>query len=460
MNANVLAARELAWEILQRVEDGAFADALLGHELGRQNLESRDQALVTRIVYGTIAWQGYLDHLLEAFSRRPLASLEPPIRTLLRMAMFQITKLTRVPMFAVVDTTVELAKRHHHGSASGLVNAVLRRAAREWESVALPGREDDIVEHLSIRLSHPRWLVRRWIDELGVEDTEALLASNNEEAPTVLRANLRRTSRAALIDELERAGYTAEATPWSLTGVRITPGGFPGSIPGHAEGLFSVQGEASQLVAFMLGAQPGDSILDACAAPGGKTTALAELLGDSGTITALDSSEAGARHIRNMARRLGHSIVHAQVADAAAWAPSDPMQGHFNRVLVDAPCTGLGTLRQHPEVRWRRSEEDVKAAAALQSRILANVARFMRPGGTLVYATCTLTNEENDGVVRELLASMPELVVDDPRPSLPDRAKDLIGADHFLRAFPHRHGLDGFFAARLKRPTRPGIVPT
>jgi 16S rRNA (cytosine967-C5)-methyltransferase len=453
-------ARKLAWEILQRVESGAFADAVLGHDLGRARLDARDQGLVTRIVYGTIAWQRYLDYLLGAFSRRSVASLDPPVRVLLRMGLFQIAKLTRVPAFAVVDTTVELAKHHRHGSAAGLVNAVLRRAAREWQSVPLPARERDAVEHLGVRLSHPHWLVRRWISELGEREAEDLLASNNEEAPTVLRVNLRRTSRAALVEELERAGYSAEATRWSPAGVHISPGGFPSSIPGHAEGRFSVQGEASQLVALMLGAQPGDSILDACAAPGGKTTALGELLGDTGTITALDRSEAGVRHVRNMAQRLGLSIVHAQVADATVWAPPPSQPQAFDRILVDAPCTGLGTLRQHPEVRWRRSVKDVEAAADLQRRIVANVARLLPPGGTLVYATCTLTNEENEGVVRSLLASMPEFVVDDPRPSLPPAAAELIGTDHFLRAFPHRQRLDGFFAARLKRSTRPAIVRT
>src|SRR5262245_51644426 len=194
-------ARALAWQILQRVEAGAFADALLGRAYGA-GLEQRDQALVTRVVYGTLAWQGYLDHLLGAFCERPVETLEPPIRALLRMALFQMTKLTRVPQFAVVDTAVELSKRHRKGAGRGLVNAVLRRAAREWTSVPLPPADRDLTAHLSVRASHPRWLVERWIDELGVGTTEALLAADNDAAPTVLRVNEIRTTRAEAISRL------------------------------------------------------------------------------------------------------------------------------------------------------------------------------------------------------------------------------------------------------------------
>jgi 16S rRNA (cytosine967-C5)-methyltransferase len=451
-------ARAAAWEILQRVEEGAFADALLGHELGKRQLERRDQALVTRIVYGTLAWQGYLDYLLRSFTRRDASTLEMQIRVLLRMGLFQIVKLTRVPPFAVVDTTVELSKLHRHGSATGLVNAVLRRAAREWQKVALPARETALAEHLSIRFSHPRWLVELWVAELGADEAEALLAANNEEAPTVLRVNLHRQTRAGAVEELRQAGFDAVPASRSPAGLRIVPGGFPTGVPGYAEGRVSLQGEASQLVALMVGARPGDRVLDACAAPGGKATAIAELMADTGTVHALDVSEAGVRRIAAMGRRLGLSNVRASVADATDWQPPPAERDGFDCVLVDAPCTGLGTLRQHPEVRWRRSAADVTRAADLQRRILIHMAEFVRPGGALVYATCTLTREENEAVVTALLSSTDGFVVDDPRPLLPEAAHGLVGADGFLRTVPHRHDLDGFFAARLKRRTAPAIV--
>lgn len=449
-------ARAVAWEILQRVDGGAFADALLGrtHDLP---LQPRDRALLTRLVYGTLAWQGYLDHLLAAFADRSPETLDPPIRILLRMALFQLTRLTRVPAFAVVNTTVDLSKRYRRGASRGLVNAVLRRAAREWKSVPLPDVEDDPAHHLSIRFSHPRWLVERWLAEMGLDDASALMAANNEEAATVLRVNRRRATTAQVIDELRAAGYTAEATTYSPAGVHITPGGAPPAIPGYEDGRVSVQGEASQLIAFLTGVSPGDRILDACAAPGGKATHMAELADDTGVVLALDPNEKGVERVAAMAARLGLDSVRVSRADATTWQPQ-PGDPELDGALVDAPCTGLGTLRSHPEIRWRRTPEDIPRAAELQARIIRRVARFVRTGGTLVYATCTLAREENEGVVTAFLAESPDFELDDPRPWLPEPARRLIGPDLLLRTLPSVHGMDGFFGARLKRRRRTGIV--
>lgn len=449
-------ARTVAWEILQRVEAGSFADALLGH-IDPARLQRRDQALATQLVYGTIAWQGYLDHILLACSGRAPMKLDAPIRVLLRMALFQITKLSRVPAFAVVDTAVELSKRHRNGAVRGLVNAVLRRAVREWQAVPLPDADQDPVGHLSVRLSHPHWLVRRWLAELGRDQTEALLAADNEAAATVLRVNLIRSTRAAAIDELRSAGFEAEPTRWSPAGIRITPGGFPLAVPGYREGRLSVQGEASQLVALTAGVHAGDRVLDACAAPGGKTTHLAEIMNDTGVIVALDPNAAGTRRVGDMARRLGLTIVDPQRADATTWEPAPGTPG-FDCVLVDAPCTGLGTLRGHPEIRWRRTPADVSQAASLQRQILNQAARHVRPGGTLIYATCTLIREENEDTVAAFLAASTDFAMDDPRSLLPEAARTLIGDDFCLRTLPSQHDTDGFFAARLKRHARTGIV--
>lgn len=451
------AARAVAWEILRGVEEGAFADVLLGRHRALRGLDRRDQALATRLVYGTLAWQGYLDHLLAAFSRRQPEQLELPVRVLLRMALFQIVKLTRVPPFAVVDTAVELCKRHRHGAAAGFVNAVLRRAAREWQAVPLPARDRDLAEHLSVALSHPRWLAEYWIESFGARQTEELLEANNEEAPTVLRVNLRRATRAAVIEQLQKAGIDAEAARFSPAGVLVRGGGLPTGLPGFGEGQFSVQGEASQLVSLLVGARPGDTVLDACAAPGGKATAVAEAMADRGRVVALDCSDAGVQRIRAMARRLELRSIEAVVADSTCWQPA---QGdcRFDCVLVDAPCTGLGTLRQHPEVRWRRARADIARAAELQRRLLAHAATLVREGGALVYATCTLTREENELVVSSFLATAGDFAVEDASGLLPENARELVGTDGILRTFPHRHRLDGFFAARLKRRTAAGIV--
>jgi 16S rRNA (cytosine967-C5)-methyltransferase len=440
--------RALAWDILQRVEhDRAYADALLGRTLRTNKLEPRDHALLTRLVYGTLAWQGYLDCILAVFCRRPPAELDVPVRTVLRLALFQISLLSRIPAFAAVDTAVELVKCLRGGAAAGLVNAVLRRAVEGWQDVPFPSRQDDPVGHLSARLSHPRWLVERWVAQFGADETETLLRADNEPAPTVARVNRRRSETVRLLDELRGAGRKAELCAYSPVAIRIGVGGGSEASPAYAAGLFSLQGEASQLVSLLVDPQPGDRVLDACAAPGGKATHMAELMDNCGEIVALDINTRGIERLRRMARRLGLTILGPTVADLLAWHPGE---APFDRVLVDAPCSGLGTLREHPEIKWTRKPEDIAARAGLQRQLLLRAADWVRPGGVLVYATCTISAEENDDVLAWFVAQRPAFAVDDPRPSLPPGAHCLIGSDGVLRTFPHRHGLDGFFAVRLK----------
>jgi len=435
----------LAWQILQRVEDGGYADALLGAAFASSSLVARDQALAARLVYGTLAWQGYLDHLLGAFSKKPIAQLDMPIRCLLRLALLQICKLDRVPDFAAVDTAVNLSKSYRGGSASGFVNAILRRATREHEHVELP---TDRVAHLAAQLSHPAWLVELWLATYGDVDTEALLAANNEAAPTTLRINALRARSDEVEQELQAQGIEVEPCRYSPVGWVLSSAARLDGLRGFAEGRFTPQGEASQLVSLLAAPQPSTRVLDACAAPGGKTTHLAEIMKNQGAIVALDIHSGGVAAIQGSAQRLGLSIVQAETADASSWvAPS----GSFDTVLVDAPCSGLGTLRQHPEIRWRRSAADIDELRRKQGRILEHVATLVRRGGALVYSTCTLTTIENEQQVRELLKGREDFTIEDARPYLPAQAAELCGDDGMLRTLPHRHGLDGFFAVRLRR---------
>ena len=452
--------RALAWEILQRVETGGYADALLGHGLRVGTVPARDHALVTRLVYGTLAWQGYLDHFIAAFSRRPPQDLDPPVRALLRLALFQTCVLTKIPDFAAVNTAVHLAKRYRGGSAVSFVNAVLRRAAAGWRDVRFPSAHEDPVGDLALRLSHPRWLVERWVADYGMDETAALLQANNEAAPTMLRVNRHKAEPSQLLARLRDSGFAASPTSYSPVGLRLDATGALEALPGHAEGLFTVQGEASQLVGFLVAPQPGERVLDACAAPGGKTTHLAELMNDQGSIVALDPHPRGVARVRHMAERLGLSTIKACTADATTWTPDDAAAhgGQFDRVLVDAPCSGLGTLRQHPEVKWRRTPADIAGLAALQQRLLQHLAADVRPGGTLVYATCTLSAPENEEVLAAFLQRQPAFRIEDARGVLPVSAHTLVGEDGVLRTLPHRDGLDGFFAVRLKRLAAHDIV--
>jgi 16S rRNA (cytosine967-C5)-methyltransferase len=378
------------------------------------------------------------------------------VLTLLRLALFQIAKLTRVPEFAAVDTAVELAKSYRGGATSGLINAVLRRFLRQSKAVPVPSRADDLVGHLAVSLSHPRWLVEDWIHALGESETEALLAANNEAAPTVVRANVARTDRAALLSELQEAGIAAHPCLYSADGIVVDSSADPLSLPGIREGRGLVQGEASQLVARMLGARPGDRVLDLCAAPGGKASDLAAQAGANGTVVAVDRNPDGVFRLRGIARRLGLGSVQPLIADGRALRFSRGRT--FDRVLVDAPCSGLGTLRQHPEIRWRRQAADLAQLAQLQGELLRSAADLVRVGGTLVYATCTLVWIENDDVLDRFLAAHPAFRTEDPRPYLPDAARGFVDGRGILRTFPHRDGLDGFFAVRLKRETESNMV--
>lgn len=442
------AARQLAWEILQRVEDGAFADALLGHRLSGGKLEPRDAGLVTRLVYSTLTWQTYLDHLLAPFSRRPLTQVDPPIRSLLRMAMAQMCVLTRVPSFAAVDTAVELAKSHGRGAA-GFVNAVLRKAAGKWQSVPLPPT-DDRPAFLSVRWSHPRWLVERWLEIYGDSETEALLQANNEPAPTVVRANRLRCDPRELLIELRALGLEVEPCRYAPLGLRLDHAPGLDRLPAYRDGVFSLQGEASQLVAHILAARPGEKVLDVCAAPGGKSLHSAELMDDRGSVVARDIHARGVARIRKEAERLKLTIVKAEIADAVRWSAHAAVEP-FDRVLVDAPCSGLGTLRAHPELKWKRRPDDSGGLAALQLRILDGAAAEVGPGGVLVYSTCTILPEENEEVTARFLATHPQFILSNPIADLPEPMRALIGEDGALRTLPHRHGLDGFYAVRLMR---------
>jgi 16S rRNA (cytosine967-C5)-methyltransferase len=436
-------ARALALEVLVRVETTeAFADVLLGDRLASVRLGALDQALATRLVYGTLAWQGRLDHHLEALLRTPVAALDPVVRAALRLGLYQLLFLDRVPAYAAVDASVRLARRVGVGAA-GLVNAVLRRAAALGRAgLPLPDPLLDPLGRLAIEFSHPRWLVERWAAEFGGDELPRLLAANNVRSPTTLRTNRLRTTREALLAELKAAGVAATASRWAADAVVAARGGARlRQLPAWGEGRFAFQSEAAQLVVPLISPAPGMRLLDACAAPGGKAVQAAALFGGGGLVLALDRRPGGVRRIRAEAVRQGAGRVLALAGDARR----PPLAGGFDAILVDAPCSGLGTLRRHPELRWRRRPEDIPRLAALQRDILAGVVPLVRPGGILVYAVCTLSRSENEDVVAWLCATHRGFAVE-PAAAPGDTATP----EGFLRTFPHRHDLDGFFAVRLR----------
>ncbi len=446
-----LELRRAAAEILMRVErDRAFADVLLGHRLpGFAN--PADRRLLTRIVLGAIAMKSRLDHELSRVSSRPLDSLDPAILAILRAALFQIRFLDRVPHHAAVDTAVTLAREVAGAGAAGFVNGVLRAALRT--GFEMPPRGADAAGWLALAGSHPRWMVEKFIAWFGIASAESLIAANNEPAPTALRLNLSRGAPDELIARLEAAGFEIAARG-HLPETVVLAAAPPFDSSALSDGLCHVQSEASQLVARMLAPACGATVVDCAAAPGGKTSHLAELVGPSGTVLAIDVNFTGLKKVRDVAARLGHRRVFPIRADTGAALPLPAAR--FDFVLLDAPCSGIGTLREHPEIRWRLQSKDFARFAAIQFAMLRNAATLVRPGGVIVYSVCSFAPEEGELLMRRFLADHPEFAIDrewfDPEANPAARPfVGLIDADGMMRTRPDSGGLDGFFAVRLKR---------
>jgi 16S rRNA (cytosine967-C5)-methyltransferase len=445
--------RTLAFEVLTRVAEGAYADLALDAALELQpNLDPRDRALTTELVYGVLRQQGKLDFALSRFCRQPLTKLEHVVVRLLRLGVYQILCLDRVPDRAAVHETVELTRRLRLERATGLINGILRSLVREQESIPWPDSAADPAAYLEHVLSLPGWLARQWLREFGAEEALALATAMLEPAPFSLRVNTLATSREAYLAGLDGL---AEARPTRFAPEGLTLDGRGRlHLPGDREGWYQVQDEASMLIPHLLDPQPGDRILDACAAPGGKTTQLAALTGNKAKILALDLHPQRVRLITQGAARLGCAGIEARPWDLTK-KPEFLAPASFDRVLVDAPCSGLGVLRRNPEIRWRRAASDLPRLAELQRSILRQVAPLVRPGGTLVYSLCTLGAEETSEVVAAFEAAHPDFVREDLRQAVPAHWLELIDAQGCLRTLPHRHdGMDAFFAARFRRTER------
>jgi 16S rRNA (cytosine967-C5)-methyltransferase len=443
-------ARLVAARVLERVERAhAFADLALQAALARTQLGARDRAFATELVYGTLRWRGRLDHLLGQLLDRPFASLDPDVRTLLRLGAYQVLFCDSVPAAAAVDQTVRSARALGAERAAGFLNAVLRRLAQRGASLALPALAADPLAHLEHALGLPRWIASLWLAALGPTEAAALAEASNAVPPLTVRANCRRTSRDALLAELRARFPEARACRFAPEGIVLGHGGQPGADPAFVAGLFTVQDEASQLVTLLLDPQPGERVLDACAAPGTKTTAIAERVGPDGLVVALDRSERRLALVGRATRRLGLDNVTALARDATL-ALADLPGAPFDRALVDAPCSGLGTLRRNPDARWRVAPEDPARLAVTQAALLAAAAAVLRPGGTLVYSTCTVLHEENEAVIADFLSREPGFRRA-AAGELPAALAPLLDAEGTLRTWPHRHGTDAFFAVRLVR---------
>jgi len=436
----------LAARVLDRVEtDAAFADLVLDVEATRSGVAPRDVGLATELVYGTLRWQRYLDWILAPHSRRPIDALDPRVRVLLRMTAYQLVFLARVPAFAAVNDAVTLAHAGARGAAE-YTNAVLRAFARRGAREREPAPPREPIDALATRCSFPTWLAARWVARHGEAEAEMLMRAMNERPPLAVRTNTLRLSRDILAARLAHDDDVAtRPTTWAPEGlVAERAAGTPARWRAFAQGACVVQDEASMLVARLLEPRAGETVIDACAAPGTKTTHLAQLMDDRGRIVAVDPHPARLQRVTEAAARLGVTIVQTIEATVQDLVTSHASQA--DAVLVDAPCTNLGVLRRNPEVKWRRRPEDIEASAARQLEILSAAATLAKPGGRLVYATCSTEPEENDAVVADFVAAQPAWRLDPPADfALP------LDVGGYLRTRPDRHGTDAFTAVRLRR---------
>ena len=450
-------ARTAAYRVLQTVVNGGNLPQALARNRDKLT-DPRDRSLVTEITNGIFRWLAVLDYVIQQATERPTNRIDSEVMTVLRLGVYQLLYLERVPASAAVNESVHLVRKVGKGSASGLVNAVLRRVAVTRNDLKLPPqpRMSDSTEaqvaFLSLTCSHPQWLVQRWLQRLGFPETARLVQFNNTPPPLTLRANRLRITPEKLAASLAEHGVKTESTRFARDGLVVISGN-PFRSPLAAKGLFLAQDEASQLVAELVAPGPGERILDACAAPGGKTTALAASLDSDGVLVASDIRPSRLHLLRQITTEFGATDAKLVQLDLRLPPPFAPV---FDRVLVDAPCSGLGILRRDPEIRWKRQPTDLGHYAREQLMIASHAASVVRPGGRLVYATCSGEPEENEDVVKEFLYEHPDFepvpvnqlepLASGLRTALDDRGR--------IATTPQTHQLESFFAVALRRRTR------
>jgi len=435
--------RDAAIDVLMRVfYKSMHLDLSLDRTIRRKNLSGRGRRFLTQLAYGTVRHRVLCGHALAKICHQPLEKLPPPIRTILEMAVFQSLFCDQVTQPSMVHTSVDLAKRRGHAGTARLVNAVLRRAPKCLDDVALPGLKEAPADYLHLRYSTPVWLVQRWIAQFGLETATALIAASCEQAPTTLRANRLKGEPDVLAERLEKLGIGTSKTSPVPEELTVLDGMPPGRSKMFQEGWFTVQDAASMLAAHLLEPQPGERVLDLCASPGGKTTHMAEYAGGEARITAVDVQYHRVAAVADNAARLGLDVVDAVCADGL----QPPFGGSFDRVLVDAPCSGLGTLRRNPDIKCRMNQETITRLAQQQQGLLLSAIDLCKNGGLVVYSVCTLSREETEDVVQTALER--GLVEVENGPELFEPWK--IGKGQY-RTLPSNGALDGFFLTRLRK---------
>jgi 16S rRNA (cytosine967-C5)-methyltransferase len=445
--------RQLAFLILEEIDrHQTYTDVALDRVLNKSLLDVRDRSLTSQLVYGIIRRQRSLDVLIDLLGKKKAEQQPPKLRRIFQLGLYQLRYLTQIPASAAVNTTVELAKINGLARLTGVVNGLLRNYLRQAEkgdplqlSPELSGKEAKEITKLGVFYSFPNWIVENWLQQLSIPETNQLLTWFNQPAKIDLRVNILQTSVIEVKTALESAGVQVSLIPHLPQGLRVENTGDIRTLPGYDAGWWIVQDSSAQLVTHLLDPQPGETIIDACAAPGGKTTHIAELMRDQGEIWSCDRSSARLKKIAQNAYRLKLKSINALAEDSRNL---DRFVNKCDRVLLDAPCSGLGTLHKRPDIRWRQTPEKIAELTILQKELLEKTATLVKPEGILVYATCTLNLQENEKVIQSFLESHPHWSIQTPSGDL---WKAFDTAAGWLKIYPHQHDMDGFFMVKLAR---------
>jgi len=441
--------RHLAVDILNKIQTGqAFASPLIDETLDNYSLSGTpDGRLLTHLTYGVLRLRGHLDWILAKLCRGNYEKLDEGIKNVLRLGIYQIKFSDRLPDFAVVNEAVKIAKIINPDK-SALVNAVLRNYLRRGQKISFPSEKQNIAEYIAAFHSHPLWLVKKWIKIFGPEETESLCKANNELPTLTLRVNTLKISREEMLGKLTEAGFAPQITEFSPDGIVLNTSANPVQKTDFFDaGFLRIQDEAAQLISCLVDPESTKSILDACAGAGGKATHLAAILKNKGRIVAIDRNPERISELKQETARMGMNIIEAQTIDLSVDLP-DSFKENFDCVLVDAPCSGLGTLRRNPEIKWRTNEKHLLNFAGAQKTILQNAFRAVKQGGRLIYCTCSLGPEESENIMDDFLRRNADFSLCPPASSA---CQPFIDRRGFFHTYPHKHHMDGFFGAIIKR---------
>lgn len=439
--------RQLALEILSTWESQTTdISAMLNRVIRREKLSDVDKALLTELVYGVLRWRGKLDYIIKNFAHSSRA-LDRLTANILRLGAYQLIITDKIPPYAAINETVELAKPHR--GRVKFANAVLRAIQRNQSQIEYPDKSANPIKYISVMYSYPEWMVERWIQQYDIEWTTAFCEASNQVAPLSVRTNTLRTNKELLIESLKQEGVTASYSEIVPEGLRLHKYPTLTQLSAYQHGWFQVQDDSSMLATYILDPQPGEVIIDVCAAPGGKTTHIAQLMQNQGKIYAFDISDKKLSRVIENCHRLGIDIVEPMAFDAREVL--ERFIEKADRVIADVPCSNLGVLRRHPDIRWNRSPEQITELAELQRVILTNASRYVKPNGILVYSTCSTEPEENEQVVMRFLSECPDFEIENASPFLPCEIENLVSETGYMQAYPHLHDMDGFFVARMEK---------